>query len=116
MTFVGQGRGVDDGGRDIVRRSERRRQRYLGKDGLDFGGDKDILDERGDDGALADSLVTTNTDSDWYRVSLCNINKHSAYIPVAISQHYHDSLHGEVWQWKMQIRGYADAGTADYYR
>ena len=65
MAFVGQGGGVDDGGGDIVRRPERRWQRYLRKHRLDFGGDEDILDERGDDGALADSLVTTDTDSDW---------------------------------------------------
>lgn len=62
---MGQGRGVNDGSGDIVGRSERRRQRYLGKNRLDFGGDKDIFDERGDDGALADSLVTAYTDSDW---------------------------------------------------
>lgn len=65
MAFVGQGRSVDDGGGDIVGRPKRRRQRYLGKHRLDLGGNEDILDERGDDGALADSLVTADTDSDW---------------------------------------------------
>ena len=65
MSFVGQSRGIDDGRSDIVWRSQRRWQRYLGKYRLDFGSDENILDKRSDDGALADSLVTTNTDSDW---------------------------------------------------
>ena len=97
MSFVGQGGGVDDGGGDIVGRSERRRQRYLWKHRLDFGGDEDILDERGDDGALADSLVTADTDSDWGTTLVnshgkhpSNITKHrqlgqGLHIPVAIA-------------------------------
>jgi hypothetical protein len=105
MSFVGQGGGVDDGGGDIVGRSERRRQRYLGEHRLDFGGDKHIFDERRDDRALADSLVTADTDPDW---STTLVNSHGStqatstntgswdkrlHIPVAITQHIHYSLH-----------------------
>ena len=61
---MGQGRRVDDGGGDIVRSAERGRQRDLGEDGLDLRGDKRVLDQRRDDGALADSLVAAYTDSD----------------------------------------------------
>ena len=55
---------IDNDGGDIVRRPEGGRERYLGENWLDFGGNEDIFDERGDDGALAHPFITANTDPD----------------------------------------------------
>lgn len=85
---------------------------------MDLGCDEDILDERGDDGALADSLVTADTDSDWgaYRFSQQPCNGRPAsniklqlsgrlgqgfHVPVAILQHVHCSLH--IYKTKVDI-------------
>jgi hypothetical protein len=65
VSFVGKRGGVDDGGGDIIGRPERGRKGYLREDGLDLGCDEDIFDERRDDGALADSIVTAKTYPDW---------------------------------------------------
>lgn len=55
---------IDNDGGDIVWCPEGGRERYLGENRLDFGGNEDIFDERGDDGALAHPFITANTDPD----------------------------------------------------
>ena len=55
---------IDNDGGDIVWCPEGGRERYLGENWLDFGGNEDIFDERGDDGALAHPFITANTDPD----------------------------------------------------
>ena len=105
MSFVRQGGGIDEGGGDIVGRSECRRQGYVGECRLDFGGDTLIFYKRGDDGALTASLVTAETDPDWSttlvnsrgstQATSTNIGSWDKrlHIPVAITQHIHYSLH-----------------------
>ena len=64
MALMGQRGGIDDGCRDIVWSAERGGYRDLREDGLDLGRDEDVFDKRGDDGALADALITAYTDPD----------------------------------------------------
>jgi hypothetical protein len=65
VSFVRKRGGIDDGGGDIIGRPERGRKCYLREDGLDFGCDENVFDERRDDGAFADAIVTAKTYPDW---------------------------------------------------
>lgn len=57
------GRGVDDGGGDILGRANARRDGDLGEDGLDLVAHEDVLDEGGDEARLAGALVAADTDA-----------------------------------------------------
>lgn len=65
LAVLGQGRGIDDDGGDILGRTQAGRQGDLGEGGLDLGSDKDILDQGGDEARFPSAFVPAYADANY---------------------------------------------------